>query len=82
MRVQFSHTHIKPPTQLQLPKERKALLFRKPDKIVNVHIILSEGYEDSYIFVTMPFAFLLNQGDLRVSYRVVHKLALLQQVKA
>ena len=41
-RVQFSnrYTHTKPRTQRQLSKGHKALLFRKPDKIANVHMSL------------------------------------------
>lgn len=42
----------------------------EPDKIVNVHIVVSVGYEDSYIFVITPFTFLLNKGDLPISYHV------------
>ena len=57
MRVQFSRTDLKPREQLQLPKWDTALLFRKPDKIV----------KDSLIFVTTPFEFLLNKGDLPIS---------------
>jgi hypothetical protein len=41
---------------MQLSKVRKALIFRKQDKIVNIHV-LSEGYEESYIFMTTSFAF-------------------------
>jgi hypothetical protein len=30
----------------------------------------------------MPFAFLVNQGDVPICYREVHKRALMQQMKA
>ena len=60
------------------------LLLRKQDNIVNVHFVLSEGYENSLIFMTTPFTFLLNKDDLPISCSVVYcayKHALLLQVK-
>ena len=53
-----------------MPRGHKNTPFMEPDKIVNVHIVVSVGYEDSYIFVITPFTFLLNKGDLPISYHV------------
>jgi hypothetical protein len=58
-------------TDAQSTYLRKALRFKKQDKIVNTHIILSEGYKDSCIFVTTPVAISLNKDNLPISYSVV-----------